>query len=146
MLIERHADAAEGKPAVSDILRYRYEDIRESYISTLKLKKRVSLYSHTDENGQPNVTFRGLDHFNKCFKNMLCWRPKLILTRSANIPNGEAVRVKPTQLSGVSSSPYAPCSDWLREKKRYSACRIFRCQRIPMPPDSTSNRHNFPHC
>jgi hypothetical protein len=53
MLIERHADAAEGKPAVSDILRYRYEDIRESYISTLKLKKRVSLYSRTDESGQP---------------------------------------------------------------------------------------------
>jgi hypothetical protein len=71
MLIERRADAAEGKPAVSDIRRYRYEDIRDSYISTLKLKKRVSLYSHTDENGQPNVTFRGLDHFNKSFKNMV---------------------------------------------------------------------------
>jgi integrase len=71
MLIERRADAAEGKPAVSDIRRYRYEDIRDSYISTLKLKKRVSLYSRTDESGQPNVTFRGLDHFNKLFKNML---------------------------------------------------------------------------
>ena len=53
MLIERRADAAEGKPAVSDIRRYRYEDIRDSYISTLKLKKRVSLYSRTDESGQP---------------------------------------------------------------------------------------------
>jgi integrase len=71
MLIERRADAAEGKPAVSDIRRYRYEDIRDSYISTLKLKKRVSLYSRTDESGQPNVTFRGLDHFNKSFNNMV---------------------------------------------------------------------------
>jgi integrase len=71
MLIERRADAAEGKPAVSDIRRYRYEDIRDSYISTLKLKKRISLYSRTDESGQPNVTFRGLDHFNKLFKNMV---------------------------------------------------------------------------
>jgi hypothetical protein len=53
MLIERHAEAVEGKPAVSDILRYGYEDIRESHISTLKLKKRVSLYSRTDESGQP---------------------------------------------------------------------------------------------
>jgi hypothetical protein len=52
MLIERRADVAEGKPAVSDIRRYRYEDIRDSYMSTLKLKKRVSLYSRTDESGQ----------------------------------------------------------------------------------------------
>jgi hypothetical protein len=64
-------DAAESKPAVSDIRRYRSEDIRNSYTSTLKLKKRVSLYSRTDESGQPNVTFRGLDHFNKFFKSML---------------------------------------------------------------------------
>jgi hypothetical protein len=60
--------AAEGKPAVSDIRRYRYEDLRDSYISTLKLKKRVSLYSRTDESGQPNVTFRGLDHFKQMFQ------------------------------------------------------------------------------
>jgi integrase len=54
----------------------------------------------------------------------------LILTRSANVPNGEAVTAKRTQLSGVSLSPYGPCSDWLPGKK------IFSVPYFSMPEDS----------
>lgn len=129
MLVERRRDAVEGKPAISDVRRYRYEDIRDSYISDLKLGKKTSLYSRTNESGESVLTFRGLDHFNKFFKNLLAseidsdkirryiaWRSK----------EGDADPTIRRQLVGLRAMLRLA----LRDKK------IFGVPYFPMPKDS----------
>ena len=70
MLVSRRRDSTEGKQPVSDVRKLRYEDLRDTYVEDLKLGKKSSLYKRTNESGQVEYTFRGLDHFNKFFKGM----------------------------------------------------------------------------
>lgn len=69
MLAARRKDSAEGKQPVSDVKKLRFEDLRDAYVKDLELHKKTSLYPRTGDNGEIVYTFRGLDHFNKFFKN-----------------------------------------------------------------------------
>jgi integrase len=70
MLVSRRRDSVEGRQPVSDIRKLRYEDLRDTYIEDLKIGGKESLYERKDESGHAEVTFRGLDHFNKFFKGV----------------------------------------------------------------------------
>jgi integrase len=70
MLIERRRDSTDGKQPISDVKKLRYEDLRDTYIDDLKLNGKTSLYTRQNDAGQVAYVFRGLDHFNKFFKNL----------------------------------------------------------------------------
>lgn len=71
LLVQRRVEATKGEPVASDAKRFRYEDIRDNYVSELKLGKKTSLYPRTNDEGEIVLTFRGLDHFNRFFRNIL---------------------------------------------------------------------------
>jgi integrase len=128
-LISRRRDSVEGRQPVSDIRKLRYEDLRDTYIQDLKLGGKESLYKRTDESGQPEVTFRGLDHFNKFFKGA-----------SASLITTDKIRdyIRWRQKEGSSDPTIRRQLVHLRAmfKLAHKEQKLFSMPYFPMPKDS----------
>ena len=144
MLVSRRRDSTEGKQPVSDVRKLRYEDLRDTYIEDLKLGGKESLYERTNESGQTEYTFRGLDHFNKFFKGM-----------SASLITTDKIRdyIRWRQREGNSDPTIRRQLVHLRamfklahKEQNFLRCRTSRCRRIRKLPDNTSTQRSLPNC